>query len=185
MSGVEAVSAWAQTVSSQVPQLSTPQATVLALWSDGVVVAQRGGQTRVAAALAQLLGQREGTVRQRVRAGLDAAEDQRGRHRRARRGDLLGPAGGLEGGVVGASAAARAAASAGAGGDPTGQALCGGGAGGALPQLRGAGGRGSAWGVVPAGEPGAWRPHGERLLSRLPASVPAGWTGLVLAHRGR
>jgi hypothetical protein len=41
-----------------------------------------------------------------------------------------------------------------------------------------------AWAVVPANTKGAWRPHWERLLQRMQASVPAGWTVLVLADRG-
>src|SRR5262245_54927085 len=83
MSRVEAVSAWEQTVSSHVPVLSRPQARVLALGSYGLVLAQRCGQTSVAAALALLLGHKEGTVRQRLREWCRDAAPKRGSRRRA------------------------------------------------------------------------------------------------------
>jgi hypothetical protein len=38
--------------------------------------------------------------------------------------------------------------------------------------------------VVPATGKGAWRPHGERLLTQVHAGVPADWTVIVLADRG-
>jgi hypothetical protein len=41
-----------------------------------------------------------------------------------------------------------------------------------------------AWTVVRATQPGAWRPHWERLLGRLQGSVPAGWLVVELADRG-
>src|SRR5262249_60125463 len=83
MSRREAVSAWEQTVSSHLPVLSRPQARVLALWSYGLVLAQRCGQTSVAAALALLLGHKEGTVRQRLREWCRDAQHKRGPQRRA------------------------------------------------------------------------------------------------------
>ncbi len=83
MSRSKAVSAWEETVSSQLPDLSRTQARTLALWSYSVVLAQRCGQTSGAATLALLLGQRETTVRQRLREWCYGAEDKRGAHRRA------------------------------------------------------------------------------------------------------
>ncbi len=83
MSRSKAVSAWEATVSSQVPDLSRTPARTVALGSDGVVLAQRCGQTSVAAPLALLLGQREPRVRQRRREWCSGAEDQRGAQRRA------------------------------------------------------------------------------------------------------
>jgi hypothetical protein len=161
--------------------LSTPQATVLALWSYGVVLAQRCGQTSVVAVLAPLLGQREGTVRQRLREWLYAAAAKRGAHRRsvevqtcfapllgwvlawwqpaARRERRLALA--LDATYLGDRFVVLALAVLYRG--------C------AIPV---------AWAVVPATQPGAWRPHWERLLAQMQASVPAGWTVLVLADRG-
>jgi len=42
-----------------------------------------------------------------------------------------------------------------------------------------------AWHVVPAQAPGEWLPHVVARLGRLAPAVPAGWTVLVLADRGR
>jgi Transposase DDE domain len=181
MSRVEAVSAWEQTVSSHLPQLSKPQATVLALWSYGVVLAHRCGQTSVAAALALVLGQREGTVRQRLREWMYAAPHKRGRQRRAvvvescfaplvgwvvswwgpaaRRDRRLALA--LDATSLGTRLVVLALAVC--------YRSC------AIPV---------AWVVVPANTKGAWRPHWERLLQQMQASVPADWTVLVLADRG-
>jgi hypothetical protein len=185
MSRMQAVSAWEQTVSRQLPHLSQPQARVLALWSYGVVVAQRCGQTSVVAVLALLLGQREGTLRQRLREWLYAAADKRGPQRRALEVELcfaplLGwvlawwqPEPGLTPRHERRLALALDATHLGERFVVLALAVlyrsC------AIPV---------AWTVIPAHQPGAWRPHWERLLGRLQASVPAGWTVLVLADRG-
>jgi hypothetical protein len=49
------------------PHRSKSQATVLALWSFGMVLAQSCGLTSVAATIAPLVGRTEGTVRQQLR----------------------------------------------------------------------------------------------------------------------
>jgi hypothetical protein len=64
---LERVSQWKAVVSRPLPQLSHPQAGVLALWSLGMVVTGRCGLSQVSALLALLLGQTEGTLRQRLR----------------------------------------------------------------------------------------------------------------------
>lgn len=176
MSRVEAVSAWEQTVSRQLPHLSGPRARVLAWWSYGVVLAQRRGQTSVAAALALLAGQRENTVRQRLREWCYAAEDQRGRQRQAV--DVEACFAPLLGGVLHwwARGAWRVALDATTLGTRfTVLALCVVYRAGAVPV---------AWAVVGATPPGAWRPHWERRRRRMHASVPPDWCVLVLADRG-
>jgi membrane associated rhomboid family serine protease len=65
MSRHNAVSEWSQTVSTHFPHLSRPHAQVLALWSYGIALTHTCGMTTVVVLLAQLLGQRENTVRQR------------------------------------------------------------------------------------------------------------------------
>jgi hypothetical protein len=60
------------------PHLSAPQATVLALWSFGMVMAQSCGLTSVSSSLAQLLGVKENSVRQRIREWSYAKGDKRG-----------------------------------------------------------------------------------------------------------
>lgn len=60
------------------PQLSSPQAGVLALWSFGMVISQSCGLTSVSSSLAFLLGVRENSMRQRIREWYYAKEDKRG-----------------------------------------------------------------------------------------------------------
>jgi hypothetical protein len=60
-------SVWSQIVSTHLPHLSRPQAHVLALWSYGMVLTRACGITAITIVLAQLLGQKEGTLRQRLR----------------------------------------------------------------------------------------------------------------------
>ena len=76
------VSQWTETVSRQLPQLSRPQASVLALWSLGMVLARSGGLSQVSALLALLLGQSEETLRQRLREWYYPAPDKAGKQRR-------------------------------------------------------------------------------------------------------
>lgn len=179
MSRQDGVSAWAATVSRQLPMLSAPQAQVLALWSMGVVLAQRCGQTSVAAVLAQVLGQREATVRQRLREWCYAASDKRGAQRQAV--DVEACFGALLGWVLrwwapdGERRLALALDATTLGSRFTVLALCVVYRGSAVPV---------AWAVVGATTPGAWRPHWERLLGRLRASVPTDWQVVVLADRG-
>lgn len=181
MSRHEAVSVWEQTVSRQMPNLSAPQARVLALWSFGVVLAQRCGQTSVAVALAQLLGQREATVRQRLREWCYGAADKRGRQRQAIDvEDCFAPLLGwvLHWWAPGPGGERRLALALDAttlGARFTVLALCVVYRGGAVPV---------AWAVVGATTPGAWRPHWERLLRRMQTRVPTGWQVVVLADRG-
>jgi len=58
--------------------LSAPQAGVLALWSFGMVISQSCGLTSVSSGLALLLGEKENSVRQRIREWYYAKEDKRG-----------------------------------------------------------------------------------------------------------
>lgn len=61
------VSQWRDQVSSHLPHLSGPQATVLALWSLGIILSGSVGLTQVSTMLALILGQKEATLRQRLR----------------------------------------------------------------------------------------------------------------------
>jgi hypothetical protein len=60
------------------PHLSGPQATVLAMWSFGMVMAHSCGLTSVSSSLARLLGVKENSVRQRIREWSYAKGDKRG-----------------------------------------------------------------------------------------------------------
>lgn len=187
MSRTAAVSAWEETVSRHLPGLRRPQAAGLALWSLGIVLAQRCGQTSVVALVADLVGQSEGTVRQRLREWCYAAEDKAGSRRGIHRRTLevttcFAPPAGLGAELVGERGGSSAGA--GAGCQQSGRALHGAGAQCALPWLRdsggvgggtrpGAGGMATALGRV---APALARQHSRRL-----AGGGAGGSGPVCA----
>ena len=72
------VTAWTTIIRPHLPQLTTPQATVLALWSLGMVLARSCALTAVRACLAPWLHRKEDAVRQQWRACCSAATAQRG-----------------------------------------------------------------------------------------------------------
>ena len=61
------VDQWRTTIMQHLPQLSKPQATVLALWSLGMVLARSCALTAVSAIVAAVEGRKENTIRQRLR----------------------------------------------------------------------------------------------------------------------
>src|SRR6266851_2665809 len=61
------VTEWTLTIQAHLPHLSKPQATVLALWSLGMVLARSCALTAVSAFLGMWLGRKENTVRQQWR----------------------------------------------------------------------------------------------------------------------
>src|SRR5918912_1512287 len=77
----DGLSEWTATVSTQMPHLTKPQVTVLALWSYGIACTRSCGRRTVAVFLALLLQQRAGTVEQRLREWCYAAADKRGTQR--------------------------------------------------------------------------------------------------------
>ena len=81
MSCQEGLSQWIQTVSSHLPHLSKPQATVLALWSYGMILARSCGTTVVAAWLSQTQGGKVEAWRQRLREWCYDAADKKGQQR--------------------------------------------------------------------------------------------------------
>ncbi len=177
-SRLSGLSQWETTVSTHLPKLSRAHATVLALWSFGMVLARSCGITSVAALLAPLLAAKDPTVRQRLREWCYDTHDKRGAKRReidvatcfapllrwvlawwstdeqrlvlAMDASTLGQ----RFTVLAISVVYR---------------------GCAIP---------IAWTVVAATRKGAWRPHWEALFDHLQGSVPADWTVLVLADRG-
>jgi hypothetical protein len=73
---------WTAQVVSAFPQLSRPQATVLALYSFGAILAQRCGLNSVATILAALLGSGYLTIRSRLQEFYQPASAKSGTHRR-------------------------------------------------------------------------------------------------------
>jgi hypothetical protein len=169
---------WIKTVCAQFPTLSMPQASMLAQWSFGMVMTRSCGQTTVAAFLAELLGQKEAAVRQRLREWYWAAQDKQGQHRQTlevevcfpdllhwvlswwpateRRLALALDATTLKDQFVALviSVVYR---------------------GSAIPV---------AWAVLPACQKGAWKPHWLRLLALLRRGIPSEWCVIVVADRG-
>jgi hypothetical protein len=160
------------------PHLSKPQATVLALYSFGMVIAQSCGLTSVAVVLGMLLDRKETTMRQRLREFYQDANDKRGTNRQAvvvttcfaplvqwvltwwtpdeRRLVLAMDATPLRDCFTVLSIAV---------------VYCG----CAIPV---------AWVVVEATAKGGWQPHWCRLFNLLRGVVPRDWLVLVLADRG-
>jgi Transposase DDE domain len=172
------LSQWSETVSTAFPNLSGPQAKVLALWSYGMVLAKSCGITLVCAALALQTGCAEASLLQRLREWCYAAKDKRGNKRRELEvctcfapllrwilsrwpGDEARLALALDATtlkkrftVLCISVVYR---------------------GCAIPV---------AWKVVGAEEKGSWQPHWTGLLNHLRDTVPAGWTVIVMSDRG-
>lgn len=82
MSCPEELKQWAAEVSTHLPNLSRTQAFVLAMYSYGMAVMGRCGQTHIALFLAGMMSQKPSTVRQRLREWTYEAEDKRGDKRR-------------------------------------------------------------------------------------------------------
>jgi hypothetical protein len=67
MSSHSRIIEWTAMIRTHLPALSKPQATVLALWRVGMVLARSSALTAVAAFLAMWLRRPEQTVRQQLR----------------------------------------------------------------------------------------------------------------------
>ena len=172
----EAVYQWTDEVHSHLPHLSRPQATVLALWSLGMVLARSCALPAVALFLAVWQGRQEPAVRQQLREFCYAARDKRGARRRELAvAPCFVPL--LRWAIAGYTGAQLALAL-----DATtlGQRFvvlavsvvyrgC------AIPV---------AWTILPAGDKHAWRREWLRMLRLLRPAIPAGWTVIVLADRG-
>ena len=72
------VTEWTLTIQAHMPHLSKPQATVLALWSLGMVLARSCALTAVSAFLAPWLHRKAETVRQQLREFCYEATAKRG-----------------------------------------------------------------------------------------------------------
>lgn len=167
---------WRSTIMTHLPPLSKTQATGLALWSLGMVLAHSCALSAVSAFLAQGLRQKDNTVRQRLREWCYEAEGKRGKKRQAVcvetcfapllswvlswwRGTQLAIA--LDATTLGSRFVVLAISVVYRG--------C------AIPV---------AWVVLEAGKKQAWRREWLRLLRQLRRAVPRGWTVIVLADRG-
>jgi DDE family transposase len=167
---------WRTTIMHHLSHLSKPQATVLALWSLGMVLARSCALSAVSHLLARGMRRKEQTVRQQLREWYYDVRRKRGGKRQTLRVETCFPL--LLGWVVSRWQGTQLALAI----DAT--AL---GArfvvlavsvvyrGCAIPV---------AWVVLPANTKHAWRREWLRLLRRLRPAVPRHWTVIVLADRG-
>lgn len=172
------LSQWKETVSMAFPTLSRPQATVLALWSYGMVLARSCGITTVCAALALQLECSEGSLVQRLREWCYDARDKKGAKRQALDVTLcftpllawvlsLWPAQECHLALaIDASTLKKRFT-----------VLCVSVVyrGCAIPV---------AWKIVAAEAKGSWQPYWKALLTQVQAGVPVSWTVIVLSDRG-
>src|SRR3989440_8092474 len=167
---------WLTTIMQHLSPLSKPQATVLALWSFGMVLARSCALSAVSSLLAEGMQRNEQTVRQRLREWYYDAQRKRGTKRQELRVETCFPL--LLGWVVSWWHGTQLALALDA--TTLGQRFvvlaisvvyrgC------AIPV---------AWVILPAGAKHAWRREWLRLLRRLRPAIPPGWTVIVLADRG-
>ena len=167
---------WLTTIMQHLSPLSKPQATVLALWSFGMVLARSCALSAVRNLLAEGMQRNEQTVRQRLREWYYDAQRKRGPKRQELRVETCFPL--WLGWVVSWWHGTQLALAIDA--TTLGQRFvvlaisvvyrgC------AIPV---------AWVILPAGAKHAWRREWLRLVRRLRPAIPPGWTVIVLADRG-
>jgi hypothetical protein len=170
------VTEWTAILHTRLPHLTKPQATVLALWSLGMVLARSCALPAVRAFLAAWLHRKADTVRQQLREFCYEATAKRGTARQA----LV-----VETGFVPllvwvvdqweGTPLALALEATTLGTRLTVLALSGVSRGCAIPV---------AWTVLPATAKHAWRREWWRMLRQVRRAVPRSWTVIVLADRG-
>ena len=176
MSSHSRVREWTAIIRTHLPALSKPQATVLALWSLGMVLARSCAFTAVTAFLATWLRRQEQTVRQQLREWCYEADAKRGDQRQdfdpqacfvpllqwivgQWQGTQLALA--LDATTLGTRFTVLAISVVYRG--------C------AMPV---------AWTILPANTQHAWRREWLRMLRVLRPAIPQDWTVIVLADRG-
>jgi hypothetical protein len=170
------VTEWTYTIHAHLPHLTKPQATVLALWSLGMVLARSCALTAVSAFLAPWLGRQENTVRQQLREFCYEAAAKRGTARCALRVELCFVP--LLAWVVSLWQGTQLALALDAttlGTRFTVLVVSVVYRGCAIPV---------AWVVLSATATHAWRREWLRLLRQVHRAVPRSWTVIVLADRG-
>ena len=170
------ITEWTTTIQTHLPHLTKPQATVLALWTLGMVLARSCALTAVSGFLAPWLRRKEQTVRQQLREFCYEATAKRGRARCALdvttcfvpllawgvtlwQGTPLALA--LDATTLGTRFTVLAISVVYRGW--------------AIPVI---------WTVLPANTPHAWRREWLRMRRRVHRAVPRSWTVIVLADRG-
>ena len=170
------VTEWTQIIQAHMPHLSKPQATVLALWSLGMVLARSCALTAVSGFLGPWLGRKENTVRQQLREFCYEAAAKRGTGRCALRVETCFVP--LLAWVVSwwqGTQLALALDATTLGTRFTVLVLSVVYRGCAIPIV---------WVVLPATATHAWRREWLRMLRQVHRAIPRSWTVIVLADRG-
>src|ERR687886_36237 len=176
MSRHDGLCAWTETVSTNMPHLSKPQATGLALWSYGIALTRSCGRTTVATFLALLVTCKVGTMDHRLREWCYEADAKAGSKRQALEVTrcfvpLLRWIVRLWQGTSLALAIDTTSLS------DRFTVLC-------VSVVVGSTGIPVAWTILPANQKHAWKREWLRLLRLLRPAIPPDWTVLVLADRG-
>lgn len=172
----DGLSQWTAEVSTNLPHLTKPQATVLALWSFGIACTRSCGRGTVATFLGLLLGVKVANLEQRLYEWCLDAPDKAGTKRTAVEvTDCFMP---LLAWIVRLWSGTQLALTI----DASSLsdrfvvlAICVVYRGNAIPV---------AWTILPAGQKGAWRGAWLCMLRQLKPAIPHDWTVLVLADRG-
>jgi len=172
----DGLSQWTECVSTSLPHLTKPQATVLALWSFGMACTRSCGRATVATFLALLIGQPLANLEQRLYEWCLEAPDKAGKKRTCLDVTLCFVP--LLRWIVGLWTSEQIALTLDA--SSLGEtfvvlAVCVVYRGCAIPV---------AWTILPAGKKRAWRREWLRMLRLLRPAIPRTWTVLVLADRG-
>jgi hypothetical protein len=167
---------WIDQVVTAFPDLSRPQATVLALYSFGMILAQRCGLNSVVAALVPLLGVGFLTLRSRLQEFYQPAAAKSG----TRRDELevttcFAP---LLLWTLKSWPSTRLALALDATSRGDGFTVL------SLSVVYRGSATAVAWKVLPANVAHAWKPEWLALLGAISGSIPAGWTVVVLTDRG-
>jgi hypothetical protein len=170
------LSQWTTDVSTNMPHLTKPQATVLALWSFGIACTRSAGRTTVATFLALLLQHKVANVEQRLYEWcLDAPAKAGARRTEVVVATCFAP---LLAWIVRLWTGTQIALTVDASSLSDRLivlAICVVYRGCAIPV---------AWTIVPVTTPRTWRRDWLRMLRLLRPAIPASWTVLVLADRG-
>jgi hypothetical protein len=176
MARQDGLSQWTDCVSTNMPHLTKPQATVLALWSFGIACTRSCGRGTVATFLALLLREPLANLDQRLYEWCLEAEDKAGKKRTSL--DVTTCFVPLLSWIVGLWTAEQIALTLDAtslGDQFVVLAVC--------VVYRGCG-IPVAWTILRAQNKRAWRGEWLRLLRLLRPAIPCAWTVLVLADRG-
>ena len=172
----DGLSQWTECVSTNMPHLSKPQATVLALWSFGMACTRSCGRGTVATFLALLLNQKLANLEQQLYEWCLDAKDKAGKKRATL--DVTICFVPLLRWIVRLWSCEQIALTLDAtslGDQFVVLAVCVVYRGCALPV---------AWTILPAQKKRAWRREWLRMLRVLRVAIPRGWTVLILADRG-